>query len=283
MLRTNDSRLEARMTQIETMTIERTTTLAHSPDSNFIGRIVRTEMQNILHGLSEDLDDKSTWRAHKFRELTNPLAKHVAQEIDQSIYTGANTQKHVIGEDNAALIGKYKISGISDPIHEAHEKITNLSAECVDQSFVATQVCRVNKDFWIYKWTFGTLMIEVASVRYSRRYPTYEKKVLRVIFIPAPRLLTVGFSGCLMLNSNHAGYRKISPMFRSFPVVPSDAPIIQAICDADIGEVRRLFTAGLASPFDTTDYGCSLLYVSNQVKVLFHANISSVRCSIRSI
>jgi hypothetical protein len=51
----------------------------------------------------------------------------------------------------------------------------------------------------------------------------------------------------------------LCPSFRTYNIVPNDAPIIKACEQLDYLEVRRLFEAGLASPLDQNQYGYSLV------------------------
>ena len=55
----------------------------------------------------------------------------------------------------------------------------------------------------------------------------------------------------------------LCPSFRTYNIVPRNAPIVKACQRFDYLEVRRLFEAGLASPLDQDEYGDSLVNLIN--------------------
>jgi hypothetical protein len=50
--------------------------------------------------------------------------------------------------------------------------------------------------------------------------------------------------------------------FRITCIVPDNSPIFRLVATEDESAIRRLFDAGLASPFDQTALGVTLLHVS---------------------
>ena len=54
---------------------------------------------------------------------------------------------------------------------------------------------------------------------------------------------------------------RICRSFRTYNIVPQDAPIIKACERFDYLEVQSLFEAGLPSPLDTDKYGRSLVNI----------------------
>jgi hypothetical protein len=54
--------------------------------------------------------------------------------------------------------------------------------------------------------------------------------------------------------------------FRSYKVVSFDAPVFQYSISGDVESLRKLFAAGLASPFEVDSGGRTPLHVRTQLR-----------------
>lgn len=114
-------------------------------------------------------------------------------------------------------------------------------------------------------WSFGGLLYKVAIFRcHLRRSPHNGMDVpddepiecQKTIILILPYLRR----GLAISTSSINGLWSHTLKFAS--VVPSDSLVFELCRDGDLEEMKRLFRKGLASPFDTTRKGWTLLHVS---------------------
>ena len=96
---------------------------------------------------------------------------------------------------------------------------------------------------------FGTILIASSQKEQTRR----------VQFSPAARL---SWSWSFQLIEKQVFGRPHFP-YRTFNIILPDNPARVACARGDIPELERLFGEGLATPYDVTNQGSTLLHVSN--------------------
>ena len=85
--------------------------------------------------------------------------------------------------------------------------------------------------------------------------------VLGLSIIPKACRRTLGLTANFTFFETNSNSPRISPTVHTFNVVPQDSAIINYVARDDLQNVRRMFEAGTASPFDIEPGGFSLLSV----------------------
>ena len=97
-----------------------------------------------------------------------------------------------------------------------------------------------------------------------------QKRYRCIVNIPLPKRMS-SHRLCLVFILTQRPYSWPTFLFqpRAVRIVSFDAPIVTACISRDLEKVQELFGAGLASPFDTTERGGSLLEISATSMSLF--------------
>ena len=103
------------------------------------------------------------------------------------------------------------------------------------------------------KTPFGVIDLVMAKRKHNRTTS---------IYLGLPRWLYARRYEIHLRNS----YRGWDQSFRSYKVVSFDAPVFQYSISGDVEGLRKLFAAGLASPFEVNSEGRTPLHVRTQLR-----------------
>lgn len=109
-----------------------------------------------------------------------------------------------------------------------------------------------------YKTPFG--VVDITIVRFDGEEDSSEPKhfhSITISFRPASELCASGISAAFNKAATR-GYRSVPSVIRVWNIVPETSPAFEAVAVNNWQELRRLFDARSASPFDQTSDGHSL-------------------------
>ncbi|OCL15462.1 hypothetical protein AOQ84DRAFT_60928 [Glonium stellatum] len=115
---------------------------------------------------------------------------------------------------------------------------------------------------WYFQWRIGNLAVEVVTTNRRMIHSAKDSFGFTVSIQFWPSQTYFRQPGLALLYTSipsQQGYYQPAPVLKTFPIIPEDAPIRQAICRGDLMAVRRLFAEGSASPRDQDPDGINLL------------------------